>query len=178
MLSPSDAYRIGRRIVSADPATTSLPSVPAAAEARRLREHLVVRYGEAGAERRLAQFGPRAIAYAGRSRLVDMDLPAYERLATYRMPQILSDRLYDLKIEVACRVEEAGLPAAVLPLVLPAVLDEMLVALKMSYAYDWAATVRAATAVDNFQIDRSLESVAALRQAAARGCPGGGAGAR
>ncbi len=74
------------------------------------------------------------------------------------MPQILSDRLYDLKIEVACRVDEAGLPAAVLPLVLPAVLDEMLVALKMSYAYDWAATVRAATAVDNFQIDQSLEA--------------------
>jgi hypothetical protein len=157
MLSPSDAYRVGRRLVSAS-SDAAWPSVPAAAEARRFLDRLVAQHGEEGAARRLAQFGPRAVAYAGRSRLVDMDLPAYERLATYRMPQILSDRLYDLKIEVACRIDEAGLPAAVLPLVLPAVLDEILTSLQMSFAYDWAATVRAANAVDSFRVDRALEA--------------------
>jgi hypothetical protein len=72
-------------------------------------------------------------------------MPPYERLSAYRRPEMLGDRLYDLKIAAACRVAEAGLPAAILPIVLPAALDSMLGRLRMAYAYDWRATTRAAS---------------------------------
>ena len=152
-LSPSDLWLIGRRIVlSGGPA-----SVPAATEARNALERLRKKFGEEGARDRLAQFGPRAVWYAGRFRLTDMDLPAYERLASYRTLQLLSDRLYDLKIAVACRIQDAGLPAATLPLVLPAYLDEMLAGLKMTFGYDWSTTVRAAHSFSKADLDRLLD---------------------
>ena len=113
--------------------------------------------GEEGARDRLAQFGPRAVWYAGRFRLTDMDLPAYERLAWSPTLQLLSDRLYHLKIAVACRIQDAGLPAATLPLVLPAYLDEMLAGLKMTFGYDWSTTVRAAHSFSKADLDRLLD---------------------
>jgi hypothetical protein len=106
----------------------------------------------------VAQFGPRATFYAGRFELTDIELPPFERLADYRTPQLLSDRLYDLKIAVARRVSEAGLPAAVLPIVLSGALDEMLGSVKMAFAYNWAAAVRAAQSFSSADVDRLLDA--------------------
>ena len=155
-LSPSDLYRIGRRLLRGPPlsGTTSLPAVTKGREALRRLES---RYGEAGARARLAEFGPRATAYAGCPRLADLEMPSYERLAAYRRPEMLSERLYDLKIAVACRVADARLPSAVLPFVLPAALDAMLVELTMAYPYDWAATTRAAFDFSRGDLDRILD---------------------
>jgi hypothetical protein len=155
-LSPSDLYLIGRRIAMGR-APASVPPLAASVEAKNARERLRKKFGEEGARERLAQFGPRAVWYAGRFRLTDMDMPAYERLASYRTAQLLSDRLYDLKIAVACLVHDAALPAATLPLVLPGALDEMLAALTMSFAYDWSSTVRAARSFEKADLDRFLD---------------------
>jgi len=152
----SDLYLIGRRIVLGG-APASVPPLAAATEAKAALERLREKFGEEGARERLAQFGPRAVWYAGRFRLTDMDLPPYERLASYRTAQLLSDRLFDLKIAVACRIHDAGLPAATLPLVLPGALDEMLAGLKMSFAYDWSSTVRAAHSFGKADLDRLLD---------------------
>jgi hypothetical protein len=118
----------------------------------RLRERL----GEGPARDRLAEFGPRAAVFAGRFHLADMDMPPYEWAAQYR-PGIFSDRLYDLKIAVARRVEQAGLPAAILPLVLPLALEEMLAKLNMAFPYDWTSVVRVAQDVE---LDRLLDRAA------------------
>lgn len=144
-LSPSDLYRIGRRLAAAPP-SSSVPEGDAAGEARDALARLQAKLGERGARDRLAEFGPRAIAYAGRFRLTDLDLPPYERLAAYRTPQLFSDRLYDLKIAVARVVSENGMPAALLPLVLPGAVDRMMADVRMAFAYDWRSIVRKANA--------------------------------
>ncbi len=154
-LSPSDLYRIGKRLAQEAPA--GVPPLPSAVAAREALERLERRRGEAGARDRLSEFGPRAVSYAGRFRLADLDMPPYERTTVYRSPLIFSDRLYDLKISVARRVEEAGLPAAVLPLVTPAALDEMMGSLRMAFPFDWSATVRAAQAFRKSDVDRFLD---------------------
>ena len=159
-LAPSDLYLIGRRL-AAGRVPPGLPLVASAARAREALERLRSRGGETGARDRLAQFGPRAVFYAGRFSLTDLELPPYERFADYRTPQLLSDRLYDLKISVARRVSDAGLPAAVLPIVVPGALDEMLGSLKMAFAYNWAAVVRASQEFSAADVDRLLD--AALR---------------
>jgi hypothetical protein len=159
-LAPSDLYLIGRRLALGKP-PAGVPALPSAARARDAFERLRSRVGESGARDRLAQFGPRAAFYAGRFSLTDLELPPFERLADYRTPQLLSDRLYDLKISVARRVADAGLPAAILPIVLSGALDETLGSLKMAFAYNWAAAVRAAHAFSNADVDRLLD--AALR---------------
>jgi hypothetical protein len=174
-LTPSDRYRIGRRLAASSGSAGDAPAVPAATEARESIVALTKKYGPAGARMRLAEFGPRPVAYAGSFRLSDMDMPAYERLAAYRFPQILSDRLYDLKIAVACRVTEENLPAALLPLVLPAALDGTLTRLKMAYAYDWPATVRAASRFSLEDLDRVVdEAVRAGRITRDEGAEPGG----
>jgi hypothetical protein len=155
-LSPSDLYRIGRRLSGATP-EVSLPPVASARQARETMARLVSKYGEDGSRKRLAEFGPFAPAYAGRFRLADLDMPPYERLAAYRRPEILSERLYDLKIAVACRVAEARLPAAVLPIVLAAADDAMLSELKMAYPYEWGATTRAAAAFSSADLHRIID---------------------
>ncbi|MGE5276500.1 MAG: hypothetical protein ACM3SU_05865 [Acidobacteriota bacterium] len=142
-LSASDLYRIGRRLLRAR--VPGLPPPPAAAEASEAMARLVRTRGAEGLRQALAEFGPSAENYAGRFGLADMDMPAYERLSAYRRPEMLGDRLYDLKIAAACRVAQARLPAAILPIVLPAALDAMLGRLRMTYAYDWRATTRAAS---------------------------------
>jgi hypothetical protein len=140
-LSPSDLYRIGRRLArDGAPASLSLPEH--AALAKEALARLEARFGAAGARDRLAEFGPRAVAWAGRMRLTDLDLPAYETLAAYRTPQLFGDRLYDWKVSVVRAVADAGLPAAILPLVLPRAMDEMMSDLKMAFPYDWSAIVR------------------------------------
>jgi len=58
-------------------------------------------------------------------------------------------------------VSDGGLPAAVLPIVLSGALDETLGSLKMAFAYNWAAAVRAAHAFSGADVDRLLD--AALR---------------
>ena len=153
-LSPTDLYRIGRRL-----ALGSFPSSasPAAQKAREAFERLREKFGEAGARERIAEFGPRAVAYDGRLRLTDRDLPAYERLAAYRTPQLFSDRLYDWKVSVARAVAEAGLPAAVLPVVLPEGVDKMLADVRMAFAFDWRSLVRRGRAFDAREIDLLLE---------------------
>ena len=85
----------------------------------------------------LDRFGPRPLAWAGRNRLVDMDLPSYERLSEYRLPHFFADRLYDLKIAAARAVVDAGDPAALLPLTLEPALDELLQGVRMGHAFDW-----------------------------------------
>jgi hypothetical protein len=141
-LSPSDLYRIGRRLAreAVPPGIRPLPEH--AAVAKEALTRLEARFGAAGARDRLAEFGPRAVAWAGRMRLTDLDLPAYETLAAYRTPQLFGDRLYDWKIAVVRAVADAGLPAAILPLVLPRAMDEMMSDLKMAFPYDWSAIVR------------------------------------
>lgn len=155
-LSPSDLYRMGRRL-ALNGATSPLPALASAAEAQAALQRLRARFGEGGAQERLAQFGPRAVNFAGRFRLTDMDLPPYERLTAYRGTQMFSDRLYDLKIAVARRIWEAGLPAAALPLVLPAALDEMISRLRMAFSYDWASVVRSAQSFSKADLDRLLD---------------------
>jgi hypothetical protein len=140
-LSPSDLYRIGRRLAR-DGVSDALPLPEHAVAAKEALARLEARFGAAGARDRLAEFGPRAVAWAGRMRLTDLDLPAYETLAAYRTPQLFGDRLYDWKISVARAVADAGLPAAILPLVLPRAMDEMMSDLKMAFPYDWSAIVR------------------------------------
>lgn len=154
-LSPSDLYRVGRRLARESPA--SIPPLPAALRAREDLARLTARRGESGAARCLEQFGPSAEVSAGEPALSDRDLPPYERLAAYRRPELLAERLYDLKIAVAVRIAEAKLPAAVLSLVLPAALDRMLSGLRMAYAYDWRAATRAAAAFSAADLERILD---------------------
>jgi hypothetical protein len=155
-LSPSDLYRIGRRIARGDlPAAVAAPD--SAATAKQALERLAERHGPAGARDRLAEFGPRAVAWAGRVRLTDMDLPAYESLAAYRAPQLFADRLYDWKIVVARAVADAGLPAEILPLVLPRAVDEMMSDLKMAFPYDWNAIVRRSSTFGAADVTRLLD---------------------
>jgi hypothetical protein len=153
-LSPTDLYRIGRRLARGAAAASQVGSPR---EAKEALDRLERKFGEAGARGRLAEFGPRAVAYAGRLRLSDLDLPPYERLAAYRTPQLFSDRLYDVKISVARAVSEAGLPAAVLPAVLPGAVDRMLADVKMAFAFDWRSLVRKAYAFDAQELDFHLD---------------------
>ena len=139
-LSPSDLYRIGRRL-EARPAPFGI-DLPAAGEAREARARLVERYGQDGAAERLAELGPRPAAGLGRGRLADLDLPPYERLAEYRFPDFFAERLYDLKLEAARAVVAAGDPAALLPLLLVPALDDVLAGARMAHAFDWAPIVR------------------------------------
>lgn len=134
-LSPSDLFRVGRRLALGTVA--GLPDVPAAREARGAWEELVSRFGEAGARARLAEYGPRPFHLAGLGRLSDADLPSYERLAEYRMPHPFAERLHDLKIDVARSVAASGDPAAILPVFLEPALDDLLVRARMAYAFDW-----------------------------------------
>ena len=134
-LSPSDLYRIGRRIALGTVA--GLPEVPAAREAKETWLRLVSRVGEAGARARLAEFGPRPFHQAGLGRLADVDLPSYERLSEYRAPHLFADRLYDLKVAVSRSVAEAGDPAALVPLFLEPALDALLGRARMAFAFDW-----------------------------------------
>jgi hypothetical protein len=154
-LSPSDLYRIGRRIAKEEPAVP-VP-LPAATAAREAMARLEARRGAEGARDRLAEFGPSAHAYAGRLALADVDMPAYERLAVYRRPQVFGERLYDLKIAVSFRIAEAGLPASLLALVLPVALDDALVTLNLTQPYDWRGAVRAAAAFSRDDLDRILD---------------------
>jgi hypothetical protein len=155
-LSPSDLYRIGRR-VARDGAPESVPSLPSALAAKQALARLEERLGADGARERLAELGPRAFAWAGRQRLTDLDLPPYESLAAYRTPQLFADRLYDWKIAVARVVAEAGLPAGILPLVLPRAVDVMMSELKMAFPYDWSAIVRKSAAFGPTQLARLLD---------------------
>lgn len=169
-LSPSDLYRIGRRLALAPP-SASLPAGDAAGQARDALSRLQARLGERGAGDRLAEFGPRTVAYAGRMRLSDLDLPPYERLAAYRTPQLFSDRLYDIKIAVARVISENGMPAALLPLVLPGAVDRMMADVKMAFAYDWRSIVRKANAFGvsdlEFQMDEALKAGRLVRDESA-----------
>jgi hypothetical protein len=90
-------------------------------------------------------------------RLTDLDLPAYESLAAYRTPQLFGDRLYDWKISVARAVAEADLPAAILPLVLPRAVDEMMSDLKMAFPYDWRSIVRRSSGFGAADLGQLLE---------------------
>ncbi|MBK9374221.1 MAG: hypothetical protein IPN03_10950 [Holophagales bacterium] len=138
-LSPSDLFRIGRRLVLR--ADDALPRVPAALEAREAWGRLVGRFGEAGAVDRIAELGPRPFDWTGRGRLADVDLPSYERLSEYRLPQIFADRLYDLKITVARSMTETGEPAELFPLFLESALEGLLRRARMAFAFDWRPLV-------------------------------------
>lgn len=134
-LTPSDLFRIGRRLAFG--AVAGEVRVPAALEARETWSRLVSRLGEAEASARVAELGPRPLAWAGRNRLADMDLPSYERLSEYRLPHFFAEHLYDLKIAAARAVVDAGDPAALLPLTLEPALDEFLQGVRMGHAFDW-----------------------------------------
>lgn len=170
VLSPSDLYAIGKRLVSGPlPDGTAVPS---AAAARRTRAALAARHGGDGALERLAELGPRPLTYAGELRLTDMDLPSYERLAEYRFPQLFADRLFDLKIAAARLLVHEKLPAGLLPIVLPVLLDTMLSQVRMVYAYDWSAVVREIAKLSVKDVDRALEaglSAGRIRRAEAAG---------
>lgn len=157
-LSPTDLYRIGRRLLAPE-RPAGLPDL-ALTEVGRGREALArleAGHGEIGSRELLSEFGPLPAAYAGHFRLLDLDMPAYERLAAYRRPEMFSERLYDLKIAVACRIVEERLPAAVLPIVLPPALDNLLVRVRMAYPYDWESTARAAAAFSRKDLERLLD---------------------
>jgi hypothetical protein len=154
-LSPSDLFRIGRRLALAAP--SSPPAGEGAETARGALARLREKFGERGATERLAEFGPRAVAYLGRMRLSDLDLPPYERLAAYRTPQLFSDRLYDAKLAVARVISENGMPAALLALVLPGAVDKMMAEVRMAFAYDWKSIVRKADAFGAADLERQLD---------------------
>jgi hypothetical protein len=156
ILSPSDLYRIGARLARGGaPESVALPESAAAAKEALAR--LVARCGAVAARDRIAEFGPRAVAFAGRLHLTDLDLPSYENLAAYRTPQLFGDRLYDWKIVVARAVADAGLPAVILPLVLPRAVDEMMRDLRMTFPYDWSSIVRRSSAFGAADVSRLLE---------------------
>ncbi len=155
-LSPSELYRIGRRLAGPAP-VAGLPTLPSAQRARDAMARLESRSGDPGARELLAEFGPRPAAYAGSFRLADIEMPPSERLATYRRPALFCERLYDLKIVVASRLADESLPAAVLPVVLPAALDAMLARLRMAYPYDWDAVARAAGSFSREDLARILD---------------------
>lgn len=134
-LSPSDLFRVGRRLALG--AVAGLPDVPEAREAREAWARLVARVGESGAHARLAEYGPRPFHQAGLGRLTDVDLPSYERLSEYRVPHVFADRLHDPKVAVARSVAGAGDPAALLPVFLEPALDDLLRRARMAYAFDW-----------------------------------------
>lgn len=138
-LSPSDLFRIGRRLVLR--ADDALPRVPAALEAREAWGRLVGRFGEAGAVDRIAELGPRPFDWTGRGRLADVDLPSYERLSEYRLPQIFAGRLYDLKITVARSMVETGEQAELFPLFAESALEGLLRRARMAFAFDWRPLV-------------------------------------
>lgn len=138
-LSPSDLLRIGRRLVLR--ADDSLPRVPAALEARAAWGRLVGRFGEAGAVDRIAELGPRPFHWTGRGRLADVDLPSYERLSEYRLPQLFADRLYDLKITVARSIVDTGEQAELFPLFVESALEGLLRRARMTHAFDWRPLV-------------------------------------
>lgn len=134
-LSPSDLFRIGRRLALG--ADASLPRVPAALEAHEAWSRLVTRRGKAGAVVRIAEIGPRPFHWTGLGRLADSDLPSYERLSEYRKSQLFADHLYDTKVTVARSVVETGDPAALFPLFLESALDGLLRRSRMAFAFDW-----------------------------------------
>jgi len=152
LLSPSDLYRIGRRLASRPGAAE-----PAAAEARAARAALVARLGPAGASSRLAELGPRPRSWSGLSRPADVDLPSYERLATYRRPHLFADRLYDLKVSAARAVSEAGDPPGVLPLLLATALDDLLSVARMGSAFDWRPLAETDEALARSSRDGAVE---------------------
>lgn len=154
-LTPSDLYRIGRRLALGG--RPGEPALPAAREALGAWTRLVSRTGEAEASRRVAEFGPRPLAWAGRSRLVDLDMPAYERLAEYRGPQFFAERLYDLKVAVARALFEAGDPAALLPLSFASALDDLLRGVRMGWTFDWRPLAGADEPLGETARDRILE---------------------
>jgi hypothetical protein len=154
-LSPSDLFRIGRRLALAAPSAP--PAGEGAGQARDAAARLREKFGERGATERLAEFGPRAVAYLGRMRLSDLDMPPYERLAAYRTPQLFSDRLYDAKLAVARVISENGMPAALLPLVLPGAVDKMMAEVRMAFAYDWKSIVRKANAFAATDLEHQLD---------------------
>jgi hypothetical protein len=157
-LSPTDLYRIGRRLLARErPAGLSDLALREVGRGREALARLEAGLGELGSRELLSEFGPLPAAYAGHFRLLDLDMPAYERLAAYRRPEMFSERLYDLKIAVACRIAEERLPAAVLPIVLPPALDNLLVRVRMAYPYDWEATARAAVAFSRGDLERLLD---------------------
>jgi len=155
ILTPSDLYRIGRRL-ALGPAPAGTPVSEAARRARAAHDALVRRAGEAGAARRLAELGPHAAFYAGRLQLADLDLPPYERLAEYVLPQLFSERLYDVKIAVSRLVAAAGWPATVLRIVLPEATEELISKTRMSHPFDWSSIVRETLAISAADLDRYL----------------------
>lgn len=155
-LSPSDLLRIGRRLALRRDG--SLPDVPAAREARALWQRRVARLGEAGAGTFLDELGARALHWEGRNRLADLDLPSYERLSEYRVPQVFGDRLHDLPVAVARSVFEAGDPAAVVPLALRTAIDDLLRRARMAYAFDWRPLAASSAAFWPAQRDEVVDA--------------------
>ena len=158
-LTPTDLYRIGRRLALARGEGTGAgtPSGSAAA-ARAARDRLVARFGEGGAVTRLAELGPRPVSYAGRARLADIDMPPNERLTEYRFPQLYADRLYDIKVAAARMAFRAGDAAPLLGLYLEPSLDELLARVRTAHVYDWRPLARGAAALGAEQRDRLLEA--------------------
>ncbi len=154
-LTPSDLFRIGRRL-ALGPAVGEL-RVPAALEAREAWSRLVSRLGEAEASARVAELGPRPLAWAGRNRLADMDMPSYERLSEYQLPRFFAERLYDLKVAAVRAVVAAGDPAALLPLTLEPALDELLQGVRMGYPFDWRPLTETDEALAKASRDEVLE---------------------
>lgn len=154
-LTPSDLFRAGRRLAFGPP--SRVPAGPAARGAFEAWTRLVSRVGEAEASRRVAEFGPRPWSWAGLSRLVDLDLPSYERLSRYREPQLFADRLSDLKVAVARSVFDAGDPAVLLPVLLAPALDDLFRVARMTSAFDWRALVAAHAPLGERERDRILE---------------------
>jgi hypothetical protein len=154
-LTPSDLFRVGRRLALAPP--SGVPAGPAAGAALEAWTRLVSRLGETEASRRVAEFGPRPWSWAGLSRLVDLDMPSYERLSRYREPQLFADRLYDLKVAVARSAFAAGDPAVLLPVLLAPALDDLFRGARMTSAFDWRALVTAHEPLGERGRDRMLE---------------------
>ena len=159
LLSPSDLFRVGRRVAATvNGGGLEVPAGPAAVAAREARERLIARVGEQGAETRLAEFGPRPASYAGRSRLADLDMPSYERLSEYRYPQLYADRHYDVKIAAARMAFRGGDPAALLGLYLEPALDALIERVRTAHVYDWRPFAFGAASLDAEQRDTFLEA--------------------
>lgn len=156
-LAPSDFYLIGRRLQAIRPEGLGPDAEAACREGRSGDESLLRRLGPPGRSGRLAEFGPRPATWMGAFRLVDVEMPSFERLAEYRVPMPFADRIFDLKIHAARLLSDARLPAALLPVVLEPALDDLLTSTSMAYASDWRAIVRRVRSYGPPELERWVE---------------------
>ena len=132
-LTLSDLYFLGRRY-QARYSADRWPS-PVLAELRRLTAN---NQGE-----RLNVFGAVLSYTQGCSHPHLIEQPAYEEYERAMFPTSMAERVAEFKLYLAERMEAAGLPASVFPMIAEPVAKRVLKGLKMADTHDWHSAIRA-----------------------------------